>query len=450
MRMHSYDDEVDQFATAVFDWARRRASEDLTGLELGTPRSAAELAEATGPMITAGGVGPMEALRVFTDVLEPACLSIDHPGFLAFVPQAPTEVAILADLAVSATSIYSGSFLEGGGVVHAENQVLSWLAGLAGFPDTAGGCFVQGGTNGNLSAIVAARQDAERRRGARPPRWTIICGAEAHASVAEMARVADAHVVTVAGDRLTGPAVAAAIDEVGAANVAAVVATAGSTNLGRVDDLAGVSAACREREVWLHVDGAYGLAGLLAPSVRGRFAGLEHADSFIVDPHKWLFAPFDVCALVYRDPAAGRAAHTQHGQYLDVLTESGDWNPSDFGVQLSRRARGMPLWFSLVAHGTDAYAEAIETNLALARRTAELLEASPHLELLEQPELSVVAFTRPGWGEPEYTAWSEARLKDGQCFVVPSKHKGTPILRLCFINPRTTEEQVQAILDTLA
>ena len=127
-----------------------------------------------------------------------------------------------------------------------------------------------------------------------------------------------------------------------------------------IDDLAAVADVCAELDTWMHVDGAYGGAALAAPSVRDRFAGVEAADSFIVDPHKWLFAPFDSCALLYRDPEIGRQAHTQHAEYLDVLhADHGDpdptareWNASDYAHHLSRRARGLPLWFSLATHGT--------------------------------------------------------------------------------------------------
>ncbi len=146
--------------------------------------------------------------------------------------------------------------------------------------------------------------------------------------------------------------------------VFAVVATAGTTNLGTIDDLAGVAAVCAEHETWLHVDGAYGLAALCAPSARPRFAGLERADSFIVDPHKWLFSPFDCCALVYRDPAIGRAAHRQHAAYLESLYADDEaFNPSDYGLHLTRRARGLPLWFALAVHGTDAFEHAVERSL---------------------------------------------------------------------------------------
>ena len=152
------------------------------------------------------------------------------------------------------------------------------------------------------------------------------------------------------------------------------------------------------RGLWMHVDGAYGIAALAAPSARHLFAGIEQADSFIVDPHKWLFAPFDACALIYRDPALGKAAHTQKAGYLDVITEGdGDWNPSDYAYHLSRRARGLPLWFSLATHGTRAYTEAVEGTLAVARAAAEEVRSRSYVELLREPDLSVVVFRRIGW-----------------------------------------------------
>lgn len=451
--MHRYDAEMDELAAAVFAFARRRARADAGpgGVGLGHPRSPEALDAAAGATITPAGIGPSEALRVFADVLEPACLSSDFPRYLAFVPAAPSEVSILADLVVSACSIYAGSWLEGAGAVWAENQALRWLADLAGLPETAGGCFVSGGTNGNLSALVAARTAAtvalsEAGR-ARPPRWAVVVSEGTHSSVRTAVDVMDADLVVVPGDRLAGDALAPVLAAEGD-RVAAVVATAGTTNLGLVDDLDGVAAACEEADVWMHVDGAYGGAALSAPSVRSRFAGVERADSLIVDPHKWLFAPFDVCALLYRNPVLGRAAHVQHAAYLDVLY--GDaWNPSDYAVHLTRRARGLPFWFSLASYGTDAYAQAVETCLRVTREAAALVRDASHLELVAEPELSVLAFRRPGWEADDYVAWSDRMLRSGEAFVVPSSHAGRPMLRLCVVNPRTTVEDLRLIFDSL-
>lgn len=448
--MHRWDADVQAFAEEVFTFSRRRAAHD--GATLGHPRTRAELDAAAGPSITETGLGAHEVLRRFTEILEPACLSTDFPAYLAFVPAAPSEVAILADLVVSACSIYGGSWLEGAGAVWAENETLRWLADLAGLPPAAGGCFVSGGTLGNLSALVAARGTAEaalRRRGReRPARWAILGAASAHSSVQIAAATMDADVVPVPGYRLTGEALAPVLAAVGD-RACAVVATAGSTNLGLVDDLATVAQVCGDAGVWLHVDAAYGGAALAAPSVRHRFRGIERADSMVIDPHKWLFAPFDACALLYRDPATGRACHAQHAAYLDVLTESTDWNPSDYAVHLTRRARGLPLWFSLAAHGTARYAAAVETCLSTARAAADRVRAAEHLELVCEPELSVVAFHRLGWDAVRYRDWSADLLAGGRALVVPSAHDGEPMVRLCIVNPRTTVDDIDMLVDSL-
>jgi L-2,4-diaminobutyrate decarboxylase len=200
------------------------------------------------------------------------------------------------------------------------------------------------------------------------------------------------------------------------------------------------------------VDGAYGGAGLAAPSVRARYDGVERADSFIVDPHKWLFAPYDCCALVYRDPMQARRAHTQHAEYLDVLQTNldGEWNPSDFAHHLSRRARGLPFWFSLATYGTKAYSDAVEQTLSVTRAAARLIEAAPSLELIMEPELSVVLFRRIGWDAARYQAWSDRLLADGDAFVVPTSWAGETVLRICIVNPRTSVDDIRLLVDSLA
>jgi glutamate/tyrosine decarboxylase-like PLP-dependent enzyme len=251
---------------------------------------------------------------------------------------------------------------------------------------------------------------------------------------------------------MTGSALRATVDSLRDAvreGIFAVVATAGSTNLGIVDDIAGIGSVAREHGWWLHVDGAYGGAGLAADSVRGLFAGVELADSFIVDPHKWLFAPFDACALLYRDPALGRAAHTQHADYLDPVTIESDWNPSDFAVQLTRRARGLPFWFSLAAYGTDAYRAAVEQTLVVTRAAADLIRSSEHLRLVVEPDLSVLVLERIGWSAADYGAWSAKLLADQVAFVTPTKHDGQVCTRFAIVNPRTTVDDLKMIIDSM-
>ncbi len=450
--MHTYTADVERMARELADFCLSRLAEQAP---LDHPCSPAELDRAAGPTVTPGGIGADAALRLWRDVLGPACVSVDHRRYLSFIPSAPTKASAAFDMLVGATSVYSGSWLEGSGAVYAENQALRWLADLAGLPPQSGGAFVQGGTIGNLSALVAAREAALHTRG-RPDRWAVCITEEAHSSVKHALKVVmDVDIVEVPGDergRLVGSTLRQVVDGLPAevrAGVFAVVATAGTTNLGIVDDIAGVAEVTRAEGWWLHVDGAYGGAALAAPSVRDRFAGVEHADSFIVDPHKWLFAPFDSCALIYRDPALGRAAHTQHASYLDPVNIAGEWNPSDFAIQLTRRARGLPFWFSLAVHGTDAYTEAIERTLEVTRQGADLIRGADHLRLLVEPELSVLVFERVGWDVDDYARWSTRLLDEQVGFVTPSKHAGKVCTRFAIISPLTTADDLALIIDSM-
>ena len=459
--MHRHDRSTEVLTQAVVRYAVERMRMDPPPLD--KTRPAAELRAMAGKTVTAKGIGGLEALRIFADVLGPANISIDHPRFLSFVPAAPTEAAILFDLVVGASSIYGGSWLEGGGAVYAENEALRYISDLVGLPESAGGVFVTGGTAGNLSALIAARFRWRLRAcGALDrTRGLLLAGRGAHSSVASAARAMDADIVLVPADeqgRLWGAALRETIGGLSTDDcdrLFAIVATAGTTNAGVIDDLAGVAEVCAETDVWLHVDGAYGGAGLAAPSVRDRYRGIDHADSFIVDPHKWLFAPFDCCALVYRDPNGARAAHTQHAEYLDVLhggeDHTGDeWNPSDFAHHLSRRARGLPFWYSLATHGTEAYRDAIETALDVTRQGARLIDDAAHLELIMEPELSILLFRRTGWTADDYQAWSDRLLDEGTAFVTPTSWNGEVLLRLCIINPLTSVDDIRIIVDSLA
>ena len=448
--MHEFTPAVEALAAEILKYSLERLKDDPP---LDGPRSAEDLFNEVGNTITAKGLGGREALEVFTNVLAKACISTDHPRNLAFIPSAPSEYANLFDLVVGASALYGGSWQEGAGAVFAENQAIQWLIDLAGLPDSAGGVFVQGGTIGNLSALVVARAEARKTHG-NPERWVIACSEEAHSSIVSAANVMDVDVLQVPVDktgRLQGATVATAIDQLHSTTkkrVFAVVATSGTTNLGIIDDLKGIGTAAHDRGIWFHVDGAYGLAALCAPSVRHMFDGIELADSFIVDPHKWLFAPYDACALVYRNPALAKQTHSQHASYLDTLKDD-NWSPSDYAIHLTRRTRGLPFWFSLAAHGTDAYAEAMEQTLVVAQQAAELVRNHPHLELLCEPELSIVAFTRNGWSAAEYQKWSDQLLADQIGFIPPSSHHGQPILRFAIVNPWTKISDIQMILDSL-
>ena len=450
--MHQFTPEVEELAKEVLDYSliRLRTDPPLDG-----PKTAQELYDLTGNTITEKGLGGHETLKLFKEVLAKACISTDHPRYLAFIPSAPSEYANLFDLVVGASALYGGSWLEGAGAVFAENQALKWISDLAGLPDTAGGVFVQGGTIGNLSALVTARNSFRAKR-KDVGRWVIAASADSHSSIKSAAEVMDVGILLIKPDKngaLQGDACAEAIDkyhnENPAHQVFAVVATAGTTNLGIIDNLYGIAEVAKARGIWFHVDGAYGLAALCAPSVRALFNGIEKADSLIVDPHKWLFAPFDACALIYRNPKLAKKAHLQKAAYLDTLDEDNEWNPSDYAIHLTRRARGLPFWFSLAAHGTNAYTEAMERTMTVAKNAADQVRAHPHLKLLMDPILSIIAFERVGWSSEDYENWSDKLLADQIGFVTPSAYKGRSILRFAIVNPWTSESDISEILATL-
>jgi aromatic-L-amino-acid/L-tryptophan decarboxylase len=453
--MHTVDATTEQMIRSVLAYAERRLRLDPVPLD-GGPRDPAGLAAALQGMLTDQGNDPDKVLGVYSGTLAPAVISADSPRYLGFIPAAPTKAALLFDMVISCASIQGISWLEAAGAIQAENQVLRLLADRAGMPASAGGCFVSGGSAANLSALVVAREMAKRNAGpaAASRRWRVAVGTDAHSSVIGTLRMLEMDALTVRTDdhRFTGRALRAALDaDHDPSSVAAVVATAGTTNAGIVDDLAGLAAVARERGLWFHVDGAYGGAGLFAPSVRRAFDGVEHADSFVVDPHKWLFAPFDCAALLYRDPAAARSVHRQDASYLDVIHDNPDeWNPADYAYHLTRRARGMPLWFSLAVHGVAAYTAAIETALGLARQAAADIRGRDYLELIREPDLSVVLFRRRGWDAGQYARWADQLLADQVAFLPPSAWEGETVARLAFLHPGTPIGLVRQILDRMA
>ena len=453
--MHKVDQSTEQMVRSVLAYAENRLMMDPVPLDQGT-LPAAELTTRLEGVIRAQGRLPDEVLGIYSSLIAPSVISADSPRFLGFIPAAPTKASLLFDMLVSCASIQGISWLEASGAIAAENSVLRLIADLAGLPSSAGGCFVSGGSAGNLSALAVARETAKKRLGdaATGHRLRVVVGTDVHSSIVNTLRLLemDALVVDTPDHRLTAESVRTILEnEPDLSDVAAVVCTSGTTNAGIIDDLAGVGALARERGWWFHVDGAYGGSGIFAPSLRAKYDGIEQADSFILDPHKWLFTPFDCCALIYREPHRALETHTQDASYLDVIhTSEGEWNPTDYAYHLTRRARGLPLWFSLAVHGTDAYAEAIEAAARLARETAELIARTPHLELIREPDLGVVLFRRTGWTPEDYDAWANALHEDEIAFIPPTKWEGETVGRFAFLHPHTTMEIVREVLDRTA
>ncbi|SDL60943.1 Glutamate or tyrosine decarboxylase [Salinimicrobium catena] len=458
-KMHKIDIDLVEMTLDVMKYTIDRIS-NVTP-ELGAPKKEEELFELIGETITPEGIGGEVAFKMFRDVLVKATVPIDHPRHLAFVPAAPSRAAILFDLVTSASSIHGAYWMEGAGGIFCENQAMKWLVSLTGLPKESFGVFTSGGTAANLSAMVAAREAWRKKdSGNIGVRALLLTSNGAHSSIQAMAKVMDADVVMIdcPDENLRGHALRTAIDELSEKDrkrLFAVVATGGTTNAGIIDELDSIAEVCEEEELWFHVDAAYGGGALAAPSVRHLFNGIERADSITIDPHKWLFSPYDCGAVIYKNMELAAEAHSQKGSYLEIFKDEGaqGFNPADYQIQLTRRLRGMPLWFSLAMHGTEKYTTSIERGIELAQIAAKKIDVAEELELVRPASLSVVLFRRKGWSAEDYRDWTYRNHKSGLALVTPTKWKGKQgyetISRFCFINPETTEEDIDVILETM-
>ncbi len=456
--MHNVDIDLVEMSLDVIKFAIGRISD--TDPQLGFPKKAEELKALVGETITPAGIGGERAFELFRDVLVKASVSIDHPRHLAFVPASPTRSAVMFDLVTSAASVHGAFWLEGAGLIFAEMQAMEWLVRLTGMPKPAFGVFTSGGTEANLSAMVAAREHWRRLHpNMARERGIVIASNGAHSSVSAMAKVIDADIHLIeTEDRLEGSQLEESITSMSDTDrkrIFAVIATGGTTNSGIIDDLARIAEVCERHKVWFHVDAAYGGAALAVKRVRHLFNGIERADSVTIDPHKWLFSPYDCGAIIYRDPEIAKQAHAQEGSYLDIFSDEGakGFNPSDYQIQLTRRVRGLPLWFSLAMHGTDRYEKAISRGIELAQIAGRLITDAEHVELAREPSLSCVVFRRIGWTPEDYREWTYRNHKAGFALVAPTKWRNPDgaetVSRFCFINPDTTEQDIADILETM-
>jgi glutamate/tyrosine decarboxylase-like PLP-dependent enzyme len=444
--MHQFDSEL---TDQVFDYMRDRLS--MPDVPLDFPGDPKVLAQALAGLIKPEGNSAADVLKLYDEVISRAVVSGDSPRFMAFIPTAPTKAALLFDMIVSCASIQGISWLEAAGSISAENQVLRWMADLAGLPESAGGTFVSGGSAANLAALTVARDSGRQRlHGGKRLPVRIALSQQAHSSIGNSLGILDIEplIVETSGYAMTKADLELALSEVDTndAPIVGVVATAGTTNAGIIDDLAGISEVAREHGMWFHVDAAYGGAGLLAPSVRSQFNGIENADSITMDPHKWWFSPFDVAAILYKNPKLAASVHTQDASYLDVLHEDDSLiNPTDLAYHLTRRARGLPIWFSVAVNGTDAYRDAVEASISLTNEVAEYIRNHPDLELVIEPGLSIVLWRRKGWNAKDYRDLQDTLIESQTAFVTPTSWQGETVGRFAFVHPGTTIEMVKEV-----
>jgi aromatic-L-amino-acid decarboxylase len=443
--MHQFDAEM---ADLILQYVANRLA--LTETPLDGVLNVAELPDLLSGLVTENGVGYQKALSLYDEKLSQMVISADSPKYFAFIPAAPTKASLLFDAVISAASLQGISWLEAAGAIAAENQVLSFLANRAGWPETAAGTFVSGGTSANLAALTVARDVMRQRRNFdRRSAVSVMVSDQAHSSIANALSILDidALIVPTEQHRLTKAGLTSALaNHPNPDQVIAVVATGGTTNAGYIDDLVGIGEFAAQHQIWFHLDAAYGGALLLSESGKDWLAGISAVDSFIVDPHKWLFAPFDCAAVIYREPELAKAVHTQKASYLDVLQDQDEFNPSDYANHLTRRARGLALWFSLVTYGTKKYDEAITASIDLANQVRIEIQKREDLQILNDSKLPIIVFEKIGWTDADYQNWADELLQQQIAFVAPTSWQGKRVARLVFLHPATTLDMALAAL----
>ncbi len=385
----------------------------------------------------------------------------DHPGFFAFVPFCGTWPGALGDFVASACNVYAGSWMESAGPTQLELEVLDWFKQWLGYPLDAGGVLVGGGSAANLTALACAR---ETLVGSMSTDVVGYVSDQAHSSIGRAARVLGFRPEQIrvlphdADFRLAPRTLAAAMD----ADLRAgrrplfVAATAGTTNTGAIDPLGELSGLCRERGAWLHVDAAYG--GFAALTERGRAAlqGIELADSVTLDPHKWLYQPYECGALLVRDDHVLRSAFQMTPDYLqDSEVAAGEVNLSDRGVQLTRSSRAFKVWLSLQYFGARAFTTAIDRSLDLARVVHDRVQRSDALELMAPASLGIVCLRRHFRGVASDASDADLRNAALVAAVEASGHglvsstvlRGRYALRICVLNHTTTRADVDRVMD---
>ena len=373
------------------------------------------------------------------------------PGYLAYIPGGGVYASALADFVATATNRYVGVTGAAPALAQIEETTVGWLCTLMGLPAGARGILTSGGSLSNFSALVTAR---EERLDEHFQDAAIYFSDQTHHCVAKAARLAGfpraslRELPTDARFRLVPEALAQAIreDRSRGRRPFLVVANVGTTNTGAVDPLLDVLGIAREHGLWVHADAAYGGFFRLAPGGEALLRGIEDCDSITLDPHKGLFLPYGLGALLVRDGGALVRAHRGTASYVQDVAEEGSLGFADLSPELSRDFRGLRVWLPLMLHGVAAFREQLGEKLALARWAYGMLRDDPRFEVLDEPQLSVVAFRLRAPAEeadrlgPELLRRVNARRR---VFLSSTRIGGRYALRICVLSFRTHEDRVR-------
>lgn len=399
-----------------------------------------------------GGPTPIAPHRIDADLRLLADIALrneqhgDHPRYFARVASPSSYPAILGDWLGTGMLSVASSWAGGSGPTAIELIVTDWLRDALGLPSSSEAILLSGGSMANTTAFIVARN--ERGPG------VVYCTDQTHSSLPRGLRsigVEQDDIRMIPTDpefRMDVTALAAAV----AADVAAgriprlVIATAGTTNTGAVDGLPAIAEICRAHDLWLHVDGAYGAPAALTD--RAPIPGLDLVDSFVTDPHKWLFQPYGIACLFVRSPGALERAFAMHPEYLaDLSSDQPDLH--NRSLELSRPSRALRLWLTLRAYGLPTIAQAVERGIALAEYGQAVIQADPALEIVTPAQLGILTFAARGADDAAHRQAAAALTDSGYAAVSTTVLRGRTVLRLCIINPATTTADIDGTIERL-
>jgi glutamate/tyrosine decarboxylase-like PLP-dependent enzyme len=409
---------------------------------------------------------PFDALlQQFGERIVPHHAREPHPRFLGYIPSCPTFPGVMGDWLATGFNFFAGVWSVAAGPNEVELTVMEWFRRWMGMPLGSHGLLTSGGSAATITAVVAARHASVGDATGELARLTAYCSDQAHSSVmkaAWIAGIAREHVRAVPSDdafRLRMDALRELVraDRDAGLRPFLLCATAGATNTGAVDPLNEMADFAAEQNLWLHTDSAY--AGFSVLTERGRrlLEGLGRADSLTLDPHKWLYVPFECGCLLVKDPATLERAFSVHPEYLqDVRVRESEVNFSDYGEQLTRYSRALKIWFSVGYFGTAAIGAAQEKGMELAELAERIVRDSPHLEVLSPAQFGIMCFrVRPkGVTDVESLnalneAVNERVNRSGFVLMSSTRLRGALSLRLCIPGYRTREEDIRQVLELI-
>ncbi len=376
----------------------------------------------------------------------------DHPRYFARVPGPASFAAILGEWLGTGFNTIATTWGGAAGPATLELVVTGWLAELLGLPAHSEGVLLSGGSLANLTAFAVARSELGagvayytdqthislprnlRALGWQPEQMRILATDDSLRMDPETLRKA------VAEDRARG------------LTPRLVIATAGTTNTGAADPLDVLADLCAEQGLWLHVDGAYGGPAALTEQGRAYLRGLERVDSLVIDPHKWLFQPYDVGACFVMRPGALERCFAVNPEYLrDVKSVQGAVSFGDRSLELTRRSRAIKLWMSLRTYGAERFRAAVARGIAMAEYAESRLRAAPDTwEVVSPAQIGVVCFALRGEDSSEHARRAARLTESGFAAVTSTSLKGRSVLRLCTINPTTTRADIDEVIRRLA